>query len=264
MGVATLYEGLWATTLALQGVWAARIWRSSLTRRYPILFPYLCTLTVLGVIGYTLLAAEVRVFDRAAYTLFWMYTRPLDWALLFLLIFEVYRYILEDYQGLCKLGKWVLYAALMGVVVLIGALALIDPFQGAVLNRWHRFWLILERDIYLAVAVIVFMLLMFKRLFRLSTPRNVHLIFASFGLYFAGQAAFSVLRMYMGPWFNGVSNVGSLLLYAFCLGLGAALFSRAGEEKPVRRRPLEEYTATAQAASKQLDTLNRRLVEALN
>ena len=139
-----------------------------------------------------------------------------------------------------------------------------DPFQGAELNRWHRFWLILERDIYLAVAVVVFLLLMFKRLFRLNTAKNVHLIFASFGLYFAGHAAFSVLRAYMGPWFNGVSNVGSILLYALCLGLGAALFSRAGEAKPSRRFSPREYTATAQAAAKQLDTLNRRLVEVLN
>ncbi len=264
MSISALYEGLWVGTLALQGVWAARIWKASLARRYPILFLYLCTMTLLGVIGYSLFAAEVRVFDMAAYTLFWMYTRPLDWALLFLLIFEMYRCVLEDYEGLCKLGRMVLYGALLGVVVLIGGLALVDPFQGAELNRWHRFWLILERDIYLAVAVVVFLLLTFKQLFRLNTAKNVQLIFASFGLYFAGHAAFSVLRAYVGPWFNGVSNVGSILLYGFCLGLGAALFSRVGEEKPVRRFSLEEYTATAQAASKQLDTLNRRLVEVLN
>lgn len=259
-----LTEALWIFTLALQALWAIRLWKASLKNRYPVLFLYLWSVTLLGIIGYCLATSQVRIFGLPGYTFFWVCTRPLVWTLLFLLVFEVYSCILEEYQGLRRLGRLVLYSALASVAVLIALLAYVDPFVGNALNRWHRFWLIVERDIYLAIAAVVFLLLMFKQWFRLATSRNVQLIFTTFGLYFSGVAAFSILRTYLGPGFNAVSNVGSILLYAVCVGLGALMFSPTGEVRPQRQFSPEQYTATAKAASRQLKTLNERLAEVLS
>ena len=194
----------------------------------------------------------------------WVGTRPLEWALLFLLIFEVYSFVLEDYRGLKRLGRLVLYAALVSVVSLIGLLAWVDSFDGGTLSRWHRFWLIVDRDVYLAIVGVVFFLMMFKQLFRLRIPKNVQLVFTSFGLYFAGASAFSILRAYVGPSFYAVCDVGTLVLYALCLALGAAKFSHLGEAKPARKFSTSQYLTTARGASRQLESLNQRLAEVLS
>ena len=166
--------------------------------------------------------------------------------------------------GLKRLGKLVLYGALIGIVSLIGVLACLDTFDGAALGRWHRFWLIVDRDIYLAIAGLVFFLVIFKQLFGLRIPKNVQLVFTSFGLYFAGAAAFSILRAYVGPSFYAVCDIGTLVLYALCLALGATMFSRLGETKPARKFSTSQYLATARGASQQLESLNQRLAEVLS
>ena len=196
--------------------------------------------------------------------IFWIGTRPIEWALLFLLIFEVYSFVLEDYRGLKRLGRLVLYGALIGVVALIGLLAWVDTFDGSTLSRWHRFWLIVDRDIYLAIVGVVFLLLIFKQLFRLRIPKNVQLIFSSFGLYFVGASVFWIVRAYLGPSFYAASDVGTLVLYALCLALGAAKFSHLGEAKPARKFSTSQYLATARGASRQLESLNQRLAEVLS
>ena len=264
MGGALFLDGIFISTLVLQSVWAFRLWKLSLVRRYPVLFLYLWSSSLLGAIAYALLVSRLEVFGRSGYMMFWVGTRPLVWALLFFLIFEVYSFVLEDYRGLRRLGRLVLYGSLTGVVFLIGVLACVDNFEGAALNRWHKFWLIIDRDIYLAIMAVVFLLMMFKQLFRLKIPRNVQIVFTSFGLYFAGVSVFTVLRAYLGPSFNTASNIGSILLYALCLALGTAMFSRRGEAKPERKFSTSQYLATARGASQQLESLNQRLAEVLS
>ena len=264
MGGATFLDAIFISTLVLQTVWAVRLWKLSLARRYPILFLYLWFSSLLGAIAYGLLVSRLEILGQSGYMMFWVGTRPLVWALLFLLVFEVYSFVLEDYRGLRRLGRLVLYGAVTGVAFLIGLLAYLDNFEGASLNRWHKFWLIVDRDIYLAIVAVVFLLMMFKKLFGLKIPKNVQLVFMSFGLYFAGVAVFAILRAYLGPSFNTASNVGSILLYALCLALGATMFSRMGEAKPARKFSASQYLATARGASQQLESLNQRLVEVLS
>lgn len=264
MGGALFLDAVFICTLVLQSVWAFRLWTLSLTRRYPVLFLYLWSYSLLGAIAYGLMVSRLEFFGYSGYMLFWVGTRPLVWVLLFLLIFEVYSFVLEDYRGLQRLGRLVLYGVLTGVGSLIGLLAYVDSFEGAALNRWHKFWLIVDRDVYLAIVAVVFLLLMFKRLFGLKTPKNVQLVFTCFGLHFAGVAVFTVLRAYLGPSFSTASNVGSILVYALCLSLGAVMFSRRGETKPARKFSTSQYLATARGASQQLESLNQRLAEVLS
>ncbi len=264
MGIAVFLDAIFISTLVLQGVWAVRLRKLSLTRRYPVLFLYLWSSSLLGAIAYGLLASRLQIFGQPGYMVFWVGTRPFVWALLFLLIFEVYSFVLEDYRGLRRLGQLVLYGAVTGVAVLIGLLAYLDNFEGPALSRWHKFWLIVDRDVYLAIVAVVFLLMMFKKLFGLKTPKNVQLVFTSFGLYFAGVAVFTILRAYLGPSFTAASNVGSILLYALCLALGATMFSHLGEAKPARKFSTSQYLATARGASRQLESLNQRLAEILS
>ena len=264
MGSTVFLNVIFVVTVLLHSAWALRLWKLSLSRRYPVLFLYLWSSSLLGVVAFSLFVSRLEVFGESGYMMFWVGTRPIEWALLFLLIFEVYSFVLEDYRGLQRLGRLVLYGALLSVVCLIGVLAWVDSFDGAALSRWHRFWLIVDRDIYLAIVGVVFLLMIFKQLFGLRIPRNVQLVFTSFGLYFAGASAFWILRTYLGPSFYEASDVGTLLLYALCLALGAAKFSSLGELKPARKFSTSQYLATARGASQQLESLNQRLAEVLS
>jgi uncharacterized transporter YbjL len=173
--------------------------------------------------------------------------------------------MIEHYAGVRKLGRIVLYGVLGGTIVAIVALFYLDPYRVPDLNRWKSLWLKQEQGVYLTMAALVFALVLFKRVFGLSVPRNVQLIFATFGLYFAGFAALMVIRTFVGPEFRPTRDLIGMMLYAGCLTAGAFLFSPAGEAST--ERPSVDAQARpemAARAAQQLQTFNDRLVRVLN
>lgn len=262
----SLIESLYLANCLLALFWAVRIWRLRLVRRYPILFAYLVVATAFDLIGQWLYGSALRIWGQKAYNLYWVLTTPLFWALWFGIVFEVYGHMIEHYAGVRKLSRIVLYGVLGGTALAVLLLFYVNPYSIPDLNRWKSMWLKQEQGVYLAMAALVFALVMFKRVFGLSVPRNVQLIFTTFGLYFAGFAALMVIRTFIGPEFRPIRDLLSMLLYAACLGGGAFLFSRGGEgatmaESLAGRRPNPEMAARA---AQQLQSFNERLVRVLN
>ena len=256
-------EALWLGVPILASIWAIKLWRLSLIRRYPILFTYLALVAPLQFGGYFLYSSGLTVWDQKAYNLFWVVITPLYWAFWFGVTFEVYGHMLEKYAGVRKLGKIVLYGGLGAVALAVAILIYSDPYQIPDLNRWKSLWLKQEQAVLLAIAALVFVLLVFKRTFGLTVPKNVQLVFATFGLYFAGVAALMVVRTYLGPGFRPFRDLMSLVLDAMCLAVGAALFSRAGEAETAS--PVNDLRpAMAARAAEQLQSFNDRLVRVLN
>lgn len=257
-------EALWLGVPILASIWAIKLWRLSLIRRYPILFAYLALIAPLQFGGYYLYSSGLTVWQQKAYNLFWVIITPLYWALWFGVTFEVYGHMLEKYAGVRKLGKIVLYVGLGMVAFVVAALMYSDPYKIPDLNRWKSLWLKQEQGVLLAIAALVFVLLMFKKVFGLTVPRNVQLVFATFGLYFAGVAALMVVRTYLGPGFRPFRDLMGLVLDASCLAVGAALFSRAGEAELTAGEPDDLRPAMASRAAEQLQSFNDRLVRVLN
>lgn len=255
---------LWLGVPVLATIWAVKLWRLKLVRRYPILFSYLALIAPLQFGGFYLYSSGVTVWNQKAYNLFWVIITPLYWALWFGVTFEVYGHMLEKYAGVRKLGRMVLYGGLGVVAAVVAALIYSDPYQIPDLNRWKSLWLKQEQGVCLAIAALVFLLLLFKRMFGLTVPRNVQLVFATFGLYFAGIAALMVIRTYMGPGFRPFRDLMGLILDATCLAVGAALFSRAGEAELTIKQDEDLRPAMATRAAEQLQSFNDRLVRVLN
>lgn len=264
--MSAVIESLYLANCLLALFWAVRIWRLRLVRRYPVLFAYLVVATAFDLLGQWLYGSSLRIWGQKAYNLYWVLTTPLFWLLGLGVVLEVYTHMIENYAGVRKLGRIVLYGFLGGTVVTILALFYVDPYRIPDLNRWKSLWLKQEQGVYLTMAALVFALLMFKRIFGLSVPKNVQLIFATFGLYFAGFAALMVIRTFVGPDFRPIRDLLSMMLYAGCLVGGVLLFSTAGEKTNVGEslaggRPSPEMAARA---AQQLQSFNERLVRVLN
>jgi hypothetical protein len=181
------------------------------------------------------------------------------------IVFEVYNRMIEHYAGVRKLGRIVLYAALGGMAGVVLVLLYVDPYSIPDLNRWKSLWLKEEQGVHLAMAALVFALLMFKRAFSLSVPKNVQLIFTTFGLYFAGFAALMVIRNFVGPEFRPIRDIAGMVLYGGCLAAGVLLFSRAGEgNEEVPSLNGQQRPEMAARAAQQLQSFNERLVRVLN
>lgn len=259
----SLVEALWLGAQLLATIWAIKLWRLKLVRRYPVLFTYLALVAPIQFVGYFLYSSGFSVWDQRAYNLFWVIFTPLDWLLWFGVTFEVYGHMLEKYAGVRKLGKIVFYGGLGVVALIVAVLLYSDPYKIPDLNRWKSLWLKQEQGVSLSIAALVFVLLLFKKTFKLTVPRNVQLVFATFGLYFAGLAALMVVRTYVGPGFRPVRDLISMILYAACLAVGGALFSRAGEAE-ASSVPNDVRPVMAARAAEQLQSFNDRLVRVLN
>ena len=247
--------------LATQMLWLARIFRGSLSRQYPALFGYL----VLGCIA---LPTGVLLRDVGGVELYKWYhavSRPLAWALFFAILYECYGRMVADYAGVKRIGKLVMYGAFGSVFALAALLVVTDPYAATHANYWYKATLIHEQSVYLAAALCVFVLLLFRRFFRLPIAKNVRVVFGVFGFYFAGMAALIVLRSYVGQELNNVLNLGGLLLSTACPAVGALLFSRAGEETATDARLDMAATRASEIkdAMGRLDHVNDQLMRAL-
>jgi hypothetical protein len=256
-------EALWLGAQLLAAVWAFRIWRLKLVRRYPVLFTYLVVVAPIQFVGYCLYTSGAVVWNQKAYNVFWVVFTPCHWLLWFGVTFEVFGHMLEKYAGVRKLGRIVFYGGLAGIALIVAILIYSDPYKIPDLNRWKSLWLKQEQGVCLASAALVFILLIFKKVFHLTVPKNVQLVFATFGFYFAGIAALMVVRTYLGPAFRPVRDLMSMILYAACLGVGGILFSKAGEVVAAADQP-QLSPAMAARAAEQLQSFNDRLVRVLN
>src|SRR5579872_5232678 len=117
-----LFEGLSLLGFCLTAI---KLIRTGLYRRYRILFacfvfhvPYLAC-----VLWFT--ATSIKT---AAYLNFWLCTEPLLWAFYILIVFELFRLILERHKGLYTLGRWAMYLGI-GVSVTLSILSLLPKIS---------------------------------------------------------------------------------------------------------------------------------------
>jgi hypothetical protein len=262
----SVIEFIWAAKWVLASIWAVRIWRLGLVRRYPVLFTYLVLFTVFDLLGSWLYASGVRVGGQKAYNIFWVLFMPLCWLAWLAIVLELYGHMVERYAGVRKLGRMVMYGSLAGLAVGVSVLLYLDPYRIPDINYWKSLWLKQEQGVSMGIAALVLVLLAFKRVFSLSTTRNVRLVLSTFGLYFAVSACLMVLRTYLGPQFRSVRDMTAMMLYVGCLAVGAYLFSRAGEAEAEPSLALDPASRSEMAAraAQQLQSFNDRLVRALN
>jgi hypothetical protein len=257
-----LLRAVWPLSVALAGLWALRLWRTGLHRRYRWLFAYLSVEFIFGSLGLFLYYSALQVGGRLAYGVWWPIVQPIQWLLSFGVVFEIFDRLLQGYRGLQRLGRLVVYGALglIGGIVIVSLV--FNAFTFADFDRWKIFWLKQDQSITLILAGSLFLLFVFQKAFPSVANPNVRLLFVVFGLSASVEAMLVVIRNYLGPEFRGVRDLLASGAYAACLLLGWLRFSTAGEISPLDAAPAErrgELAGAAGAAARQMKSFNDRL-----
>ncbi len=260
--MAVFLQAIWPLSVILAGLWALRLWRTGLFRRYRWLFTYLALVCGDGMIGLFFYYSHYKIGGRPAYSLWWPLLQPIHWLLTFGVVFEIFDRLLQGFRGLQKLGRMVVYGSLglIGGIVVV-SLA-VNAFTVVDLDRWKVFWLKQEQSIALILAGSLFLLFLFQKVFPTVANPNVRLLFVVFGLTFAVQAILSVVRNYLGPEFRNARDVTEATAYAACLLLGWLRFSPQGEVSPAAasaQRTREELAGAAGAAARHMKNFNDHL-----
>ena len=161
----------------------------------------------------------------------WTYaiTQPILWAFYFLLTLEFYSLMLEEFPGIRRLGRLVMFGSLGGVTAASLALLFLDQQAGVEHYPLLFFLALQQRTVFLSLSGITLLLLLFVAHYRLGIRRNVWILCACFGGYFLSSAALFTLRDHFGDAFTPLRDLAGALVH-FCVLLGASFFlSRAGE-----------------------------------
>ena len=236
---AQVLEYSWWAACLLQAGWAARLWRLGLARRYPSLLTFLVFATVSSLAGYFLftdpqirLSLGLRDLSPQVYSWFFVISQPITWALYLCVLIEVYNRSMEGYGGLQRLSQMAAYGIAVGVGVLVVTLVILDSSGNLPVSRLIGPWIRAERSIFFGLIIFCVALAAFAAYFRLSVSKNARVVFAVFGLYFAGQVALDAFHAQLGLGFREVRKNVTFFFYIPCLLAGLLAFSRAGEEAP--------------------------------
>lgn len=254
--MALFIQSCFVLACVLQFVWAYRLHRLGLARRYRVLFVYLLA-TGLFSLGATLLKPFATSSSLAVlYGKYWVTTSLLGWILLFALILEAATRMIEEYAGLERLGQIVIYVLMAASGVLMVSMTVLDVSVAT----WHQHWLAHERAVYAALTGACFALFLMAKTFRLPVSRNLKIIFGSLGTLFALKACFVLLTSLGVRMDTGVIQPVMGLVTVVVTAGGAFLFSGRDERTPVR---VPDVGAHSEKAGNALQDVNRTLVRIL-
>lgn len=253
--------------MLLLGVWAFRVYRLGLIRRYPALFAYLAGACVVGWGGFAVhhLAAS-RLLGRSFYFWYWGIAQPLIGFLLFAVLFECFERMAGKYEGVRRLGRQLVYFLAGALAIVIVALLVTHPDA-----HENRFWtgvlLLEQQSVYFATGGSVLLLAGIRRFFRLPITRNVGVTLAALGIYVLSVASMTAIRSYMGHLAHGYDaamDVAGLGMYCACLLFGALAFSESGESIATELRRSLPTRETLLAASNRLEHVSEEMLKAVS
>ena len=251
----------WAAACLLQVGWAVRLWRLGLVRHYPALATFLVFATGSSLVGYFLFVyAELQPL----YGWFFVTSRPVMWALYLCVLIEVFNRVVTGYGGLQKLSRLATHGISVTVGLLVVAMVILGSSGNLSVERWATLWLRTDRSLFLGLTTFCLALVAFMAYFRLSAPKNVRVVFAVFGLLFAGQVGLDALHAELGPSFNEVRRSISFFFFIPFWLAGLLAFSKGGETVPATataRWRLDERQEAMLTA--RLRSFNETLVRAL-
>jgi hypothetical protein len=264
---AILRDAFWYVEIALRAILFIRLLQLGLARRYAVLSAFLALTTVRSLVLAYLMRTETPVgWSGTAYGWVYVLTQPVIWAVYFLLILELYSRMLEEFPGVRRLGRVVLFSALGTATALCCALILIDRQAGREAYPFLSLLVLQERSVFLCLGALILLLLLFVSHYRLSIPRNVWVLVACFGGYFLANGALLTFRRYFGGDFAPLRNVISPLLLLSALSGALILLSKAGEleTRPMSRLWKAQDPELEQTLAFQLRGFNRALGKVLN
>jgi hypothetical protein len=230
---------------------AITLYRSGMYRRYRIFFAYL-----IFRVPYSALPWFLDLKGNN-YFYYFIYTEPLIMVLYALIVFELYRLVLERYKGLYTLGMW----AMAGAMVVSLAVSVVS-LAAAPSKLQFRFTSIIELKVEerLDFALVLFILLILAFLSRypIRLNRNVVVHVMVYSIFFLATTITLTIYLYKTtvPFLidNILTGIGSACAIAWCIGL-----TPKGEEVEVHLPSLGP--GAEQRVLQQLDALNATLLK---
>lgn len=211
---------------------------SGLTARYPVTVTCLVFSAGRMAAELYLWSSGIRLFGRDGYGLVYLVTQPILWILYFLVVLELYSVTLDEFPGIQRLGKLVLFSALGAVALACGTLMVVDHEAGIDPSPFLLHLALQQRSVFITLSAVTLLLLLFIGHYRLPVPRNVLILWACFGGYFISSAVLLTLRWHFGADFKPIRDLSNAVFYFLALAGATIFLSRAGETETRPIRPL--------------------------
>jgi hypothetical protein len=232
---------------------ALKLFHASLHRRYLIFFAYL-VFQVPYIAGGLYLGSGSN-----GYLLFFVWSEPLIMILYVLMVLELYRLVLERYQGLYTLGRWAMGIAMV-IAVAISVISLrAAPAQAQRFSKIAGFELQAEARLDLALVLFILLIIGFLSRYPIRLNRNVVVHTVVYSVFFFANSLgllFWLFRIRIVDAVNTtLMGIASACAVAWWIGL-----AQKGEEVQVNLPSLGP--GAEQRALQQLEALNATLLRA--
>src|SRR5712692_3645186 len=140
-----------------------RMWQLKLFNRYPIATACLS----FSLFRATAVLCLSQMGNIRAY--FWLFytTQPILWVLYFLLLLEFYSLMLEEFPGIRRLARILLFSGLGTAVTVCSILMILEKPSGSIQAPWLAFSVLQDRSVFLclsALTALFFLLVSYYRL----------------------------------------------------------------------------------------------------
>lgn len=233
---------------------AFRIFLSDLHRRYRAFFCFL----IFEVLRNSVLGK--LDWSGGWYQKIWVLTEPVEWLFFVWVVLELYSLVLEDYQGLAKVGRWALIASVC-VALLASGISLMAPSHDTIQGQLMRYFYVADRAVYFSLVAFLVTILGFLMQYPISLNRNVIVHSVVFSIYFLGN---TVIYLFLSARGFGVLEVvknASVVTTLAALGTWLVVLGPAGEMQKLRLRP-DWMPGKEEDLVKQLNNLNIALLRA--
>jgi hypothetical protein len=232
-----------------------RLYWAHLHRRYRAFFYYLIFYTVQTGFMMTL---DIR---SGLYQKVYIITEPVTWVFYALVVLELYSLVLEEYQGIYTVGRWLLIVAVT-LAILSSALSLIAPSHNATeQSRLMWYYYVAERAIYLSLMVFLLTILFLLMQYPISLSRNIIVHSILYSVYFLSNTVIFLLLSTRGKSVLVLVDYFVMGISLAALGVWLVMLKPAGEERKVSLRPAWMPGREDELVS-QLNNLNAALLRA--
>lgn len=242
---AFLQWGVWVAGAGLQALILWRLVRSRLFRQYPFLTAYFAW----KVAGAAPLMFAYRYLSLAAYGWLYWFFKVVTWALIFLVILELYDHSLKEYQGLRRICRLFVSRAGFLIMLFVCASILWGSVVEADPRQWINTWLFLmQRSVRLVHTGMLLGLVAFLAWFQIHTSSLLRYLTLGWLADGVMQVAASALRYHFGPPVYPVLDTATALSSVLILGWWYWALSRSYAPAETHAWPARELTP-AQAES---------------
>jgi hypothetical protein len=254
MTSAALGSVLQALSLLFAAMMAFKLFTTGLYKRYPFFFAYFLFKVPNGIWPLCFTGT-----GSALYAYLWVWTTPIGLLFYVLLVIELYRLILENYPGLYTVGRWTMYLS-VAISITISALTLLPKLSPALPQRTRKlaYVFIAERGIDTALALFIFLLLLFLSRYPIQLSRNARIHAVIYCIFFLSSTLGLLIRGFFGMRLADAVNTALTGVTVSCILAWLILLRPAGEE--VRAPQKRKGTAQEERLLTQLDVLNATLL----